>query len=93
MRECRVKNDGFGSSKVAGKGTRTVKKINPKNVLLGAMLALVMFTGVGCVVADRPYYYGAYRPFDVVRSYERYGQYAYRDYNRWQRQRDHWDRD
>jgi len=50
-----------------------VKKINPKKVLLGAMLALVMGSAVGCVVADRPYYYELYRRYDYVRPYDRSG--------------------
>jgi len=91
--ECRVKNDGFGSSKVAGRGTRTVKKINPKKVLLGAMLALVMTSAFGCVVADRPYYNEPYRRYDYVRPYDRYWNYSNRDHNRWHRQHHRWDRD
>ena len=70
-----------------------MKKINPKKVLLGAMLALVMGSAVGCVVADRPYYYELYRRYDYVRPYDRYGYFRNRDQARWHHDHDRSDRD
>jgi len=70
-----------------------VKKINPKKFLLGAMLALVMASAVGCVVADRPYYNEPYRRYDYARPYDRYWYYSNRDQARRHRHHDRWDRD
>jgi hypothetical protein len=73
-----------------------VKNLNPKKLLYGALLALMMFTSVGCVVAERPYSYGPYRRYEYVRPYSPYypyRYYSYRDYNRWHRDHDRWDRD
>ena len=70
-----------------------MKKINPKKVLLGAMLALIMTSAVGCVVADRPYYYEPYRRYDYVRPYDRYWYFRNRDQARWHRDHDRWNRD
>ena len=71
-----------------------MKKINPKNLLLGALLGLVMTSAVGCVVADRPDYYGTYRRYDTVRPADRFWwNYWNRDHARWNRDRDRWDRD
>ena len=70
-----------------------MKRVNPKKLLMGVLLALMMFSAAGCVVADRPYYYEPYRRFDYVRPYYPYRYYWYRDHYRWQRDHDRWDRD
>jgi hypothetical protein len=70
-----------------------MKKINPKKVLLAAMLALVMTSAVGCVVADRPYSYDPYQRYDYARPYDRYWYYSDRDHIRWHRHHDRWDHD
>ncbi len=78
-----------------------MKTLNPKKLLFGALLALMVFSGVGCVVADRPYYYEPYRSYGYVRPYSPYypyryypyGYYSYRDYYRGHRDHDRWDRD
>ena len=70
-----------------------MKKINAKKALLGALLALVMTSAVGCVVADRPYYYEPYRRYDYVRPYYPYQYYWNRDYYRWHHDHDRWDHD
>jgi hypothetical protein len=73
-----------------------VKKLNPKKLLFGALLVLMVFSGVGCVVADRPYYNEPYRRDGYVRPYSPnypYRYYRYRDHYRWHRDRDRWDRD
>ena len=70
-----------------------MKKINAKKVLLGGLLALVMTSAVGCVVADRPYYYGSYPRYDYVRPYDRSWYYWNRDTNRWRHDHDRWNRD
>jgi hypothetical protein len=64
-----------------------VKKINPKNLVLGALLGLAMISAVGCVVAERPDYYGPYRRYDYVRPYDRFW------WNYWNRERARWHRD
>jgi hypothetical protein len=71
-----------------------VKKIKPKNLLLGALLGLVMASAVGCVVADRPYYNEPYRRYDTVRPYDRFWwNYWNRDHARWHRDRERRNRD
>ncbi len=70
-----------------------MKKINAKKVLLDALLALLMTSAIGCVVADRPYYYGPYRRYDYVRPYDRYWHDGNRDAYRWRHDHDRRDRD
>jgi hypothetical protein len=60
---------------------------------LGALLALVMTSNLGCVVAERPYYYGPYARYDYARPYYPYRYYWNRDHYRWHRDHDRWDRD
>lgn len=71
-----------------------MKKLNPRKLLFGALLALMTFTGIGCVVAERPYY-GTYQRYDYAygRPYYPYRYYWYRDQYRWHRDNDRWDRD
>ncbi len=70
-----------------------MKMNNPKKVIAGMLLALVMASAAGCVVAERPYYYGPDRRYDYVRPYYPYRYYWNRDYYRWHRNHDRWDRD
>jgi len=70
-----------------------MKMNNLKKIMAGMLLALVMTSAVGCVVADRPYYYGPNRRYDYVRPYDRYGYFWNRDSARWHRDHDRWDRD
>jgi hypothetical protein len=73
-----------------------VKNLNLKKSLFGVLLALMVFTSVGCVVAERPYSYGPYRRYEYVRPYTPYypyRYYSYRDQYRWQRDHDRWDHD
>lgn len=73
-----------------------MKKINPKKVLLGAILALVTTSAVGCVVAERPYASGPYRRYEYVRPYYPfypYRYYSHRDHYRWHRDHDRRDRE
>jgi hypothetical protein len=70
-----------------------MKKINPKNLLLGALLGLVMTSAMGCVVAERPDYYAPYRRYDYVRPVDRFWwHYWNRERDRWHRDHDRWDR-
>jgi hypothetical protein len=70
-----------------------MKMNNLKKVIGGALLALVMTSAGGCVVADRPYSYEPYQRYDYVRPYYPYRYYWNRDYYRWHRDHDRWDRD
>lgn len=71
-----------------------MKKINAKKILLGGLLTLLVTGSVGCVVAERPYYYDSYRRYDQVRPYDRFWWYYWnRERARWYRDHDRWDRD
>ena len=71
-----------------------MKMNNLKKVMAGMLLALVMVSAAGCVVADRPYYYGSDRRYDYVRPYDRFwSNYWNRERARSHRDHDRWDRD
>ena len=70
-----------------------MKMNNPKKLMAGMLLALVMTSAVGCVVPYRPYSYEPYRRDDYVRPYYPYRYYWNRDAYRWHHERDRWDRD